>query len=298
MLEKQFLRYSFDSEISGFMLTASRSAIIDKLEKEVRSSSIALAFMFCNYNEIHGSQTLENLLGSLIREIVQSSKSIPADVLLFYGNCRATESGPGPSIEQCSEILGSIASKLRNVYIVIDALDEYEEPARITLIEELFKLPENVRILCTSRHPGDIEELFQGACRLEIRASDSDVSKYIQAKISEERTLKKFCKEDTSLEHAIIESIVKKADGMSVNNRSSNHNSKLTSVIGFYLLSCTSCLLQRKQLEAKSEKLSKSCQLQCMTHIKMLWPGYKIKVKHYRTLLITCLYGLRIPSVL
>lgn len=195
------------------MLTNNRAAIIDKLENEVVSQDIALAFMYCKYN-FQDSHTLENLLGSLLRQLLQYSSSVPAEVRTIFEN--HSSHGTRTSKTEYLSTLASLVTKWSRVFLVVDALDECHANTRLELIEDLQNLPRNISLLFTSRQLGDIEEAFQHASRLEIRASQADVSQYLRAKISEEQTLKRFCKEDPDLETAIVERVVEKADGMSV----------------------------------------------------------------------------------
>lgn len=199
------------SGLPGAGKTILASAIIDKLERHFTSSNIGLAFIYCNYKERDG-QTLTNLIASLVQQLVQRSSTIPDDVRALYAHHNHQRTRPG--FEEYSRILRSLIATFTDVYIVVDALDEcdWSNGARMKLIKELQESSAN--LLCTSRHLGDIEQSFANYSRLEIRASDTDVTKFLQARISEEGSLVEFCGRDKTLEGTIVEKIIEKANGM------------------------------------------------------------------------------------
>jgi hypothetical protein len=197
------------------MLIFSRSAIIDKLERPRLSLDVGLAFIYFNYKE-RERQTLVNIVASLVQQLVSRSKAIPKDVRALYSHHQSRKTGPGET--EYSEILFSLIDKFRYVYVVIDALDECDETrgSRTRFIKELLKLPAKVRLLCTSRHLGDIEKQFATASRLEIRASKADVERFLHAQISQTPRLLEFCTKFEDLRSLITNKLVENAKGMCV----------------------------------------------------------------------------------
>ncbi|KFZ04968.1 hypothetical protein V501_08817 [Pseudogymnoascus sp. VKM F-4519 (FW-2642)] len=192
-------------------LTVARSSIINKIQIQQSSRDVGLAFAYCNYKE-HDIQTLSNLIGSLVQQLVQCYGAIPDEVRVLY-----TQYNPRnirPSEDELSRALLSLISKFSHVYIVVDALDECNPKTRGKFIEKLHQLPTNLRLLCSSRHLGDIQEAFADASHLEIRASDADVALYVQAQILQVPKLVKFCKKARDLQDTIVEKLVMKAKGM------------------------------------------------------------------------------------
>jgi hypothetical protein len=179
------------------------------------SSNIGLAFIYCNYKE-RDSQTLANLIASLVQQLVQRSSAVPDDVRALYAHHQSQKTRPG-DVEYC-KILRSLVASFSHVYIIVDALDECNESngTRSKLTKELQESPANLHLLCTSRHLGDIEESFARASRLEIRASNADVQRFLEAQISQTPRLVGFCKTVESLQSTIIEKLIQKAKGMSV----------------------------------------------------------------------------------
>ena len=152
-------------------LTISRSAIIDKLQTQLSPPNVGLAFAYCDYKE-RDSQTLVNLIASLVQQLVQCYNTVPDEVRTAYTKYLSRNIRPGD--EEFSKILQSLIAKFSHVYVVVDALDECGQKTRNKFIERLQESPQNLHLLCTSRHLGDIQEAFSEASHLEIRASDAE----------------------------------------------------------------------------------------------------------------------------
>lgn len=123
-----------------------------------------------------------------------------------------------PSLNDCSELLRTETAGFSKVFIIIDALDEYIEGdgTRDALFRVLRHLPLDIKLLVTSRHIPTIEREFENDMRLEIRASDKDVERYLEYRISDSRQLASHVKENPSLKDTIVTTIVRNVQGMYV----------------------------------------------------------------------------------
>lgn len=222
-------------QVALIALTAARSSIVNKLQIQQSSRDVGLAFAYCNYKE-HDMQTLANLIGSLVQQLVQCYGAIPDEIRVLY-----TQYNPRnirPSEDELSRALMSLISKFSHVYVVVDALDECNPKTRSKFIEKLQELPTSLRLLCTSRHLGDIQEAFADASRLEIQAIDADVALYVEAQILQVPKLVKFCKKAGDLHGTIVEKLVMKAKGMYVSSRT-HRTTRMFIWLGSYSLNCT-----------------------------------------------------------
>jgi ankyrin repeat domain-containing protein 50 len=102
------------------------------------------------------------------------------------------------------------------VFIVIDALDECPNSngTRDALVAEIRKLPPIIHLLITSRHISTIEREFDKVARVEIRASDKDVRRYIESQIKGDRQLTRHIQKDPALQGTIVNTIIEKTKGM------------------------------------------------------------------------------------
>jgi hypothetical protein len=112
--------------------------------------------------------------------------------------------------------LQSEVLRFSEVFIVVDALDECPESndTRDSFIAEIRKLHPIVHLMVTSRDISTIEREFEAAARVEIRAIDSDVRRYLESRIGRERRLLRHVKADPDLHETIINTVVEKAKGM------------------------------------------------------------------------------------
>lgn len=111
-----------------------------------------------------------------------------------------------------------IISKYEKVYLMIDALDECTDThgRRTDLTANLKKMPENLKILCTSRELSDIKQLFPHAVVIHIHTQESDAEKCLVGQIAKSVRLRKHRQSDASLMPAFVDTVVNRVDGMLV----------------------------------------------------------------------------------
>jgi len=121
-----------------------------------------------------------------------------------------------PTSGELSTLLQSESRYLSKLFVVIDALDEYsyEGDATPKLLIELQKLQPSLHLLVTSRsHLGNvIQQCLSDAIRLEIRAHDEDIKKYLDEQFRKKQFLGLLVTDPTET----IKKITEKAKGMSV----------------------------------------------------------------------------------
>ena len=114
------------------------------------------------------------MVGALNRQLIAQNQAVPEQFEEMY------KAGSGSDMRQQVIILAELCSQFRDVYVIVDALDELDAASnhqRKTLITGLTRGPsENCRLLVTSRpHPLDIKAAMEGKPRLEIAAVQSDL---------------------------------------------------------------------------------------------------------------------------
>jgi hypothetical protein len=173
-----------------------------------------VAWLYCNHKET-AEQTLANLLGCLLKQLMLERSIVPANIQHMYDELSKRLTRPA-----YSEIIRMLRSEVSNhseVFLVVDALDECPEDdmnTRSKLLEQLRSLPGNVKLMITSRYLSSIEHDLEGEQRLEIHATSDDIVSYVEGRILEENRLRRHTKSDPSLQSAILETISKSVDGM------------------------------------------------------------------------------------
>ena len=114
----------------------------------------------------------------------------------------------------------------KEVYVVIDALDECPERERhhvIRFITEVLKGPRCVKIFVTSRRESDIVRAFEESSTptIQIKTENvtADIESFVQSEVKKLRNGyhgKKLYLADDTLESRIIQTLTEKADGMYV----------------------------------------------------------------------------------
>ena len=188
------------------------------LECNYPFESNAVAILYLSYRN-QREQSARNLIGSLVRQVAHRKTTLSDDVIGLYGAHKLKESRP--TMNELSNLLHSEITRLSEVFILVDAMDEcsandYTREELLTTLQRLLKLP-NVRLMITSRPVASyIESHLQGTAYLEIRAADEDLRKYIENRIPKERRLIPYVRGDDAFRAFIIDTIIAKAQGMYV----------------------------------------------------------------------------------
>ncbi len=126
--------------------------------------------------------------------------------------------GTRPSGQELLWFLGNLGRNIDSLFLVVDALDECDTIGgiRSVLPSKLQKSLPKARFFFTSRYLTEMEHLFDfdGCARLEIRASDQDIRRYISSQVACEARLAKHIEKDHSLLKDVEEAIIQKSDGM------------------------------------------------------------------------------------
>ncbi|KFY70028.1 hypothetical protein V499_09532 [Pseudogymnoascus sp. VKM F-103] len=210
---KQSKRTMFCPGMPGAGKTIIASIVVDHVYTTFQNdASIGVAYLYCNFRR-HQEQKDVYLLANLLKQLVQEQPSMPKEVKSLYNSHK--DKRTYPSFREISKVLQPVAANYSRCFIIIDALDEcqFSDGSRRRLLSELFNLRDNtsVSLFITSRFILEIEKEFKGSISLEIRASQDDVQRYINGKMS---LLRPFVSKNPTLQAEIKTEIVKAADGM------------------------------------------------------------------------------------
>jgi hypothetical protein len=168
--------------------------------------------IYCNYKE--QNQTASNLIASLLRQLAEDDSATYDNVKSLY---ERHKDGKTPlTFDETRKALQSEIDTYSKMFIIVDALDESSEAdgTRGKLLTVLRSLGSTVSLLVTSRTHASIEEAFYGTQRLEIRARDQDVRRYIEGRIPQASRLSIHVRGDQALQEEIVTGIIQKVDGM------------------------------------------------------------------------------------
>lgn len=200
--------------IPGAGKTICAAIVVNELHtKFENNASIGIAYTYCNFRRQH-EQKLIDLLSTLLKQLIQGLPSVPQSIQRLYDQHQHRRTRP--LLNEISQALQFVVSDYSRTFIIIDALDECQvsEGEQKRFLSELFDLQAKtaVNLFVTSRFIPEIEKEFNGnSTKLEIRASDEDLQRYLYGHMLK---LPAFVSRDTTLQNEVKSAIVKAVNGM------------------------------------------------------------------------------------
>ncbi|KAJ7097016.1 hypothetical protein B0H15DRAFT_747863, partial [Mycena belliarum] len=197
--------------IPGAGKTVISAMVVNYLQAKLQDTDSGVACIYLNHKEI-AAHTLVNLLASIWKQLAVDKPFAPhAHKLYKHHRARSTS----PSVEEVVEILQILIAQTPQLYLVIDALDEYPEQQRWALLDQLsMLLGPTTRLMITSRPHVQFQDFFPDLVAVDIRATDEDILGYIDKQIRLAPRLSKHVQLQPKLRDEIKSRIASKVDGM------------------------------------------------------------------------------------
>ncbi|KAH8691186.1 hypothetical protein BGW36DRAFT_305298, partial [Talaromyces proteolyticus] len=197
----------------GVGKTVITSAVIRELQNSFQGDSkVGLAYFFYGLNSIKEPDSSE-VLASLLKQLVEQQHLMPNCVKGLYK--RHYDRSTRPSYTEIARAFHSVASSYTRVFIILDALDEsrMSNQGYHMILKTIRSIPEEVGIslFATSTFVPEIMREFSDCFTLEIRATQDDIRRYLDNKIT---MLPEFVSNDAPLREDIKNGIVLAADGV------------------------------------------------------------------------------------
>ncbi|KAK8186898.1 ankyrin repeat-containing domain protein [Phyllosticta capitalensis] len=205
--------------IPGCGKTILSSTIIEDLEKDRCCRPLYYYFDFAESKQ----QSLEGVIRHFIYHLYKEGKDAQKHLETLYLAHRRTES---PSIESLNATFRSILQQTEEIWIVLDALDEFEtrqgysEVRLLPWMDQLLKSTKTkVHLLVTSRPEKDIQSFYKSHARsqdiIHIQSDlvSNDISTYVKDRVRNHDGLKKWsCR--PKIQDDIEAALLQQADGM------------------------------------------------------------------------------------
>ena len=138
--------------------------------------------MFLDY-KASSAQTLPNLMGSLLKQMIQLDElyPIPAELKKLYQMTTRLELKPESYFDNVRKILVAELDRYDRIYLIVDGFDELASRERIALKRELLKLRSEKLSLAITMRP--IEAIVRIGCD---RCKGKDLKLYFRCKICNE----------------------------------------------------------------------------------------------------------------
>ncbi|PBK87744.1 hypothetical protein ARMGADRAFT_862203, partial [Armillaria gallica] len=193
----------------GVGKTILASIVIDYLQSLDYEEKTLILNIFCDYKSA-ATQTIANLLCSLLKQLVQDN-GLSGPITSLYNQFYFDLTPPALSV--LTKILSQELKSFSHVYIVLDALDEFTDDKQEELINKMRSLGDNIHLLVTSREIPKIGRLFEEDARLDIQATDADITTFVADKLSR-GDLANLINGCDDLGEVILTGVVEKASGM------------------------------------------------------------------------------------
>ena len=177
----------------------------------IKPRTSGIAFIYGYYKD-SSKQTIHNLIGAMIQQLAIQDDSCMDELQRCYESHQKARTHP--SLTEYCELLHSIIDHFSNVCVVIDALDEFNQETRDTLLEKIGALRPNVSMLITTRHGSISFGRSQAESRLNIAADKRDIKRYLEERLHHCKALRAHIEKDGNLHEQIVSSIMQKAKGM------------------------------------------------------------------------------------
>jgi hypothetical protein len=198
------------------MITIPRAIVITHLEKlreKVRTDGSIhpkIAYIYMHYGQ---TRTLEEYLGAITRQLVESEASFPESLKSLWENRQRKGRRTPPTMGEISSLLCKLAAQDRPLIVVIDALDECSKDVRERLLDHLGDYKQ-IRMFVASRPLDSIGAWTDDFRQVAVKAHTEDIHRYIDYAIDMSCDLKGFVKKDPSLRTEIKATITHKSNGM------------------------------------------------------------------------------------
>jgi hypothetical protein len=167
--------------------------VIDHLRYELYTKTDrkeAVLFYYFDYKDQDKTESvsLEMFARSLLKQVLCAGHHVPDDVQVFYDDCSKRSATPG--LDAAMRVLSTCLTSFSTVYLVLDALDEYQQNHKglVTFLGQLkTEKGPRFKVLCTSRpHLRHLADDLKSFATFEIHPAHPDVKNYINWRLNKE----------------------------------------------------------------------------------------------------------------
>ena len=196
----------------GVGKTILSSLVIDELFNQEIERGAGVAYYYFDYarKEAH---TADHFLRSILRQLCALRTPLPKAALEFHRAYSIRPVFAGILAATLSQVIQNFS----NVYVVIDALDEFDQgPDRQELLDYLTTLAQNsLKVLVTSRpHSNEIRTRLAKFKTLQVEANTDDIRVFLSETIDKDLDAQEIMEDDKGLREEIIDTLMGRAKGM------------------------------------------------------------------------------------
>jgi len=161
--------------------------VIDSLCDVAGREDIAVAGLYCDFLS-QQDQSTTNVMGAILKQLVRRG-GIPNYLREAFENAQREFGGRGPRLVDVMGMLKKAIASLPQVFLCLDALDEYLPkclPELLGSLRDIVKECPRTRIFLTGRPHvgGDVKRHFTKAVVIPISPSPGDIREYVEMKLN------------------------------------------------------------------------------------------------------------------
>ncbi|CCD54455.1 hypothetical protein BofuT4_P125030.1 [Botrytis cinerea T4] len=199
------------------------STVIDHIQEFCKQEpNVVVTYWYIKFDD-STTQSISNIIRSWIKDICSNRRDTPQTLKDTYALCNHGQQQP--THEKMMEMLKCVVGGFQDVYLIVDALDEYPKTDRYLLLKTLKEIHQwkidSIHIFVTSRVEDDIRvhlanmserNVFDNCKWIMVQDPNitEDIKKFLAAKIDSSE----YDIPTSDLEEEVVESIARRADGM------------------------------------------------------------------------------------
>ena len=193
---------------------------MDRLCDQFTGQNTAVTCFYLDF-AARKEQTVANILGSLLRQVVGGMEKVPEEITRAFQGQKMAIGGRGPGLPDIVKMLQNIASSLPT-FICVDALDECAAAHRVKLLNSLQQILEtspHTRTLLIGRPHvrAEVEKRLAGrVISVPVGPNKDDIIEYLRVRLDGDETPDAM---DESLEEDILKEIPEHVSEMYVGAR-------------------------------------------------------------------------------
>ncbi|KAI5841806.1 ankyrin repeat-containing domain protein [Morchella snyderi] len=197
------------------------SLVLETLTEVTALSSpgtTGIAFAYCNYSLPSTQQNPGAFIATFIKQLSRCCPRIPQPLEKLFDS--HDKNARNPSYLELRQLFLEVAAGFERIYVVIDALDEFDPQQRgsfLLFLCEIMKFSGGcIKLFITSRREADIERAFTDVPTIAIESAmlKGDLEEYVEGELERRYEEGALRLKDHTLKDLIFSTLIEKADGM------------------------------------------------------------------------------------
>ena len=178
----------------------------------ITSDDTGVAFIYFSYSEAK-RQNETNILGCVIQQLFTGRQELTEKLKEVHGRHSRTQTPP--SMDEYMQLLQAAAIQFRDIFIIINALDQCNQDMKDTVLKKIHNTLPNARYLITSRIMFTSPSSAESATTfIDIQANEQDIKHYLCERFKICTSLQVHIERHDDLQERIVSGVYRTTNGM------------------------------------------------------------------------------------